>query len=470
MATLAELNIIFKAKGLSSVNSGIQDLNKSIKNTSLESSKSRKNVQMFDRSLRELSSGLRSVQQLASFISISLGGPLVAAAINASKSNVELANSFREIRNAGTDFTSSIGQSLVPIANELSKTIRKMTDAWLELPKATRDSIVSAAAWTAGIAAATSVAARFSRIIIGLTRFLIRLSGLKAFGLLAGGALGGASALGGVGLLSLIKSRVLAPGKNSSSGIFSIISDAMGGFFNPASIGVKAGLAATGASQKSPLDALGSSLPNVDLGSIRTSDSQAGSALSSTAKAIQDIRREINKTFGELAVGLPTLAQTIASQLKFVFESLSSGIGNAVAQSIVFGENFRDSMINVLKRIAAEVIEQLTTIAIKKAALGFLGGGFGGALGGIFSGIGSLLGLAEGGVVTKPTVAMIGESGPEAVVPLDKMDSMGGSVTLNFSGHTFLNDESAMDVFARKISNAVKRASGRRTGGVNIAL
>lgn len=37
--------------------------------------------------------------------------------------------------------------------------------------------------------------------------------------------------------------------------------------------------------------------------------------------------------------------------------------------------------------------------------------------------------LAEGGIVTQPTLAMIGEAGPEAVVPLDK--GMGGNITIN---------------------------------------
>jgi hypothetical protein len=41
--------------------------------------------------------------------------------------------------------------------------------------------------------------------------------------------------------------------------------------------------------------------------------------------------------------------------------------------------------------------------------------------------------LAAGGVVTSPTVALIGEAGPEAVVPLNKMGQM-GNVTINVSG------------------------------------
>ena len=40
--------------------------------------------------------------------------------------------------------------------------------------------------------------------------------------------------------------------------------------------------------------------------------------------------------------------------------------------------------------------------------------------------------LANGGIVTGPTLALIGEAGPEAVVPLDRMG--GGNVTINVNG------------------------------------
>jgi len=44
----------------------------------------------------------------------------------------------------------------------------------------------------------------------------------------------------------------------------------------------------------------------------------------------------------------------------------------------------------------------------------------------------SLPRLAEGGIVDRTTIAMIGEAGPEAVIPLDKLDRMGGpSYTIN---------------------------------------
>ena len=43
--------------------------------------------------------------------------------------------------------------------------------------------------------------------------------------------------------------------------------------------------------------------------------------------------------------------------------------------------------------------------------------------------------LAAGGIVTSPTLAMIGEGGgPEAVIPLSQMGSMGQNITINVGG------------------------------------
>lgn len=57
-----------------------------------------------------------------------------------------------------------------------------------------------------------------------------------------------------------------------------------------------------------------------------------------------------------------------------------------------------------------------------------LGGSDGGGGGGL-----AIPKLAKGGIVTAPTLALIGEAGPEAVVPLDRYDT-GRSVVINISG------------------------------------
>ena len=49
-------------------------------------------------------------------------------------------------------------------------------------------------------------------------------------------------------------------------------------------------------------------------------------------------------------------------------------------------------------------------------------------------GVTTPFGLADGGIVRRPSIAMIGEKGPEAVVPLNKMGGMGGAtynITVN---------------------------------------
>jgi hypothetical protein len=49
--------------------------------------------------------------------------------------------------------------------------------------------------------------------------------------------------------------------------------------------------------------------------------------------------------------------------------------------------------------------------------------------------------MAEGGVVTRPTLAMIGEAGSEAVIPLDKMGGFGTTVNINVAGSVISEGE-----------------------------
>ena len=72
--------------------------------------------------------------------------------------------------------------------------------------------------------------------------------------------------------------------------------------------------------------------------------------------------------------------------------------------------------------------------------------------------------LAKGGIVTGPTLAMIGEAGPEAVVPLDKGNSgIGGTfnITVNAGGITDRSDKREM---ARDIGNMIQQELARTMG------
>jgi ElaB/YqjD/DUF883 family membrane-anchored ribosome-binding protein len=72
--------------------------------------------------------------------------------------------------------------------------------------------------------------------------------------------------------------------------------------------------------------------------------------------------------------------------------------------------------------------------------------------------------MAEGGIVSSPTLALIGEAGPEAVVPLDRM-ATGGGVTINVTGGLATSAE-----IGESVVNAL-RAYSRSAGplALNIA-
>ena len=84
----------------------------------------------------------------------------------------------------------------------------------------------------------------------------------------------------------------------------------------------------------------------------------------------------------------------------------------------------------------------------------------------IVASVGGIPGMADGGIVNKPTLALIGEAGPEAVVPLSKMNAGGGGdVNINVTGGLATSAE-----IGQAITNAL-RAYSRSAGplALNIA-
>ena len=81
--------------------------------------------------------------------------------------------------------------------------------------------------------------------------------------------------------------------------------------------------------------------------------------------------------------------------------------------------------------------------------------------------------LAKGGIVNKPTFAMIGEDGPEAVIPLTQRNNpqgagMGGgtfNITVNAGGITDRTDKRTL---AREIGNMIQQEMARNIGGTTM--
>ena len=114
----------------------------------------------------------------------------------------------------------------------------------------------------------------------------------------------------------------------------------------------------------------------------------------------------------------------LASQLSSSIANGVTGVFDAMAN----GESVGSALETMFKNMAMQLTQMVIQALIFKAIMTALGmGGVGGGGGGL-GGLGSLLGLASGGIVTGPTLAMIGEgTESEAVMPLSKLDAVMGN-------------------------------------------
>jgi phage-related minor tail protein len=189
---------------------------------------------------------------------------------------------------------------------------------------------------------------------------------------------------------------------------------------------------------------LGKLPPVVD--EINKSTAGATFGLKRTAQAFMDLPRKAKPALMELK---PLMVAMKKEMVDFGALAISAGkaVQNQFARSLenAFGVleegetrfgKFKESMISGLRSlitqfIAAAIAAFALAVAVRLAFGGVAGLG---SLGDIFGTMQSVAGfmpnipmLAEGGVVTSPTLAMIGEGGQsEAVIPLDRLNEFGG--------------------------------------------
>ena len=161
---------------------------------------------------------------------------------------------------------------------------------------------------------------------------------------------------------------------------------------------------------------------------------------------------------GALAKGLLFLARnwdTLWNGMLTVVQSISNGILIAVetmVNGILVGVRAAIKGLNYLNPF--KDIPTIDDIALPRIDLSGLRVGGGDSLGGIGK-------FAHGGIVTRPTLGVIGEAGPEAVIPLNRAGNIGGaggaSIVINFSDIVLLDNEASMNRLAtiihRKLRN-----------------
>lgn len=140
---------------------------------------------------------------------------------------------------------------------------------------------------------------------------------------------------------------------------------------------------------------------------------------------------------------LPTVASQVnqsVDDLKMKLAEMPNEIGNAFSRAIVSGESLGDVLMSLLQDIGQVIMKALFMQTL------FGGSGGGDLLSGLFPnakgnvyGAGGVIPFAHGGIVTRPTLfpfargtGLMGEAGPEAILPLERM--AGGKLGVNASG------------------------------------
>jgi hypothetical protein len=171
---------------------------------------------------------------------------------------------------------------------------------------------------------------------------------------------------------------------------------------------------------------------------------------------------------------LPRLQETF-NILRDMAVQITEKLGPAIKNTLVGAfDSLKESMpgtIDVLNKVL-KVLEGIVATAaaaldaLDRVSAGRASSELGKGIGRLLNPFGNIPGFAEGGIVTRPTLAMIGEGGQsEAVIPLDKLGKMGGgNITVNVTGGLATSAD-----IGRAVVNAIK-AMNRVDGPAQIQV
>jgi hypothetical protein len=127
------------------------------------------------------------------------------------------------------------------------------------------------------------------------------------------------------------------------------------------------------------------------------------------------------------------IKNAVSSAWNFI-EGIVNTIGNGIKGMIGLIKNEINGLIGLVNKAIQAIDAIHVTLPFGMGTIGF--------------NIPTIPLLAEGGIVTKPTLAMIGEAGTEAVIPLSKMGNMGGgiNVVVNVQGSVVQEQDLAISV------------------------
>ncbi len=157
----------------------------------------------------------------------------------------------------------------------------------------------------------------------------------------------------------------------------------------------------------------------------------------SLAARARQVREEMQKVRRKIRQNITTMS-TLGQIGTQAFGKIAAGIGRGITAFTTFGDkiislkdrfkSFGKGLLRVLNQVIAKLASTAAIAAVLGPILGISSAGFGSIFKGLLSG-GGIPGLAQGGIVTGPTLGLIGEGREdEAILPLSKLNSMMSAV------------------------------------------
>jgi hypothetical protein len=152
-------------------------------------------------------------------------------------------------------------------------------------------------------------------------------------------------------------------------------------------------------------------------------------------------------------------AITQANALTAKVQSLGASVGqNAATQFYQGGVDAGNSLVAGISAVVSKYRIKLSSKGLSEKQLKRLQRNLGIDVDFLMSG--GIPALADGGIVTGPTLALIGEAGPEAVIPLDRAGDMGGNnVTIHVNGGDPQSVVNALRTYMRQNGSVPIRVS-----------
>lgn len=171
---------------------------------------------------------------------------------------------------------------------------------------------------------------------------------------------------------------------------------------------------------------------------------------------IKDVARGIGKSLsGIIKLGLGLVKGVFTGEWDLWSEGWQNfvdGIGdiiNGLKTSVSATFTWLSDMFKDL----IQYIKDLKTELSGEGVLSTIRNRIGAPVGGAMDWLSDLLPFANGGIVTRPTAALIGERGPEAIVPLGKMGGMGTTVNIN---NPVVRNDSDINAIAEQVSRVLE--------------